>query len=97
VVQPTAVPTRSGGSGPNIVEYALAAKHAPGTRIYNRIALNAAQRAERNCAKFPSPDLAQQDFLSRGGPQRDPQGLDPDGDGFACSWDPRPFQLARGG
>jgi len=21
-------------------------------------------------------------------------GLDPDGDGFACSWDPTPFRLA---
>ncbi len=97
VVQPTAVPTRAGGAVPNIVEYALSTTHAPGTKIYSRVGLNAAQRAARNCAKFASPDLAQQDFLARGGPQRDPQGLDPDGDGFACTWDPRPFQLARGG
>lgn len=97
VVQPTAVPTRAGGTVPNIVEYALSTTHAPGTKIYGRVGLNAAQRAARNCGKFASSDLAQQDFLARGGPQRDPQGLDPDGDGFACTWDPRPFQLARGG
>lgn len=97
LVQPTAVPTRSGGTGPNIVAYALEARHPVGTKIYSRVGLNAAQRAARNCAKFASPDLAQQDFLARGGPRRDPQGLDPDGDGFACAWDPRPFQLARGG
>lgn len=97
VVQPTAVPVRAGSAGPNIVEYALSVTHAIGTRVYSRVGINQVQRAERNCAKFPSPDLAQQEFLARGGPERDPQGLDPDGDGFACTWDPRPFQLARGG
>ena len=39
--------------------------------------------------------IAQAEFLRRGGPDRDPKALDPDGDGFACSWDPRPFQAAR--
>ncbi|NDH39999.1 MAG: hypothetical protein EBY45_06195 [Gammaproteobacteria bacterium] len=29
-------------------------------------------------------------------PERDPMGLDPDGDGFACGWDPEPFRLAFG-
>jgi hypothetical protein len=33
--------------------------------------------------------------LSNGGPERDRLGLDPDGDGFACYWDPTPFRLAR--
>ena len=27
--------------------------------------------------------------------ERDRMGLDPDGDGFACAWDPAPFRLAR--
>jgi hypothetical protein len=35
--------------------------------------------------------------LARGGPDKDPRGLDPDGDGFACGWDPAPFLLAEGG
>ena len=45
------------------------------------------------CARYGSPDLAQQAFLAAGGPDRDRRGLDPDGDGFACAWDPRPFRL----
>ncbi len=49
---------------------------------------------ERNCAKYGSPDLAQMAFLSKGGPKRDRMGLDPDGDGYACSWDPAPFRQA---
>jgi hypothetical protein len=32
--------------------------------------------------------------LANGGPERDKEGLDPDGDGFACGWDPRPFRSA---
>jgi len=27
-----------------------------------------------------------------GGPKMDPKGIDPDGDGFACYWDPKPFR-----
>ena len=44
--------------------------------------------------RYASPDKAQQDFLAKGGPDRDRLGVDPDGDGFACSWDPRPFRTA---
>jgi hypothetical protein len=47
-----------------------------------------------SCAKYASSDQAQQDFLAKGGPDRDRMGVDPDGDGFACSWDPRPFRTA---
>ena len=97
VVQPTAVPTRNGASGPNIVDYALSTTHAVGTGMYSRLKLAAGQRYDRNCAKYPSADLAQQDFLLRGGPKTDRMGLDPDGDGFACSWDPSPFRRARSG
>ncbi|MBJ2153389.1 hypothetical protein [Paracoccus sp. IB05] len=92
VVQPGALPVRPGESGPNIVEFALATTHAPGVQMYNR------SRSSKDpmvaCAKYTSPDLAQQDFLARGGPDKDRQGLDPDGDGFACGWDPRPFRTA---
>mgnify|MGYP000454045377 CR=1 FL=1 len=48
------------------------------------------------CAKYASADLAQEDFLQRGGPERDRKGLDPDGDGYACNWDPTPFRAAAG-
>lgn len=97
VIQAEALPKRTGGEGPNIVDYALATKHPRGTQVYRRIGVNLQGKAERNCAKYASPDRAQSDFLSKGGPQRDRLGLDPDGDGYACAWDPRPFRKAVGG
>lgn len=95
VVQPTAVPTRTGSSGPNIVEFALSTNNAVGTSLYNRTNLLAGNRFERNCAKFGSSDQAQEAFLRSGGPERDRTGIDPDGDGFACHWDPTPFRNVR--
>lgn len=92
------LPSRNGSAGPNIVEYALRTKHAPGTPLYRRGGLMSSQsKHERNCAAYSGPDIAQIDFLSKGGPERDRMQLDPDGDGFACSWDPRPFRRAAGG
>jgi hypothetical protein len=93
VDQPTALPSRSGAEGPNIVQYALSATNNVGEQVYKRSSLGLSN-PDRNCAKYPSPDLAQQAFLEAGGPDRDRKGLDPDGDGFACSWDPRPFRSA---
>lgn len=93
-VQPSALPERN-DSGPNIVAYALQTSNPIGQRIYRRSGFNALARFQRNCPKYGSPDLAQADFLARGGPKRDRRGLDPDGDGYACDWDPRPFRKAR--
>lgn len=93
VVQPGALPQRSGETGPNIVDYALATRHAPGTQLHKRSSLRA-NRAAAACVKYGSPDQAQEAFLAKGGPDRDRLGLDPDGDGFACGWDPRPFRTA---
>lgn len=96
VVQPQAIGSRPSDVGPNIVAYALASTQAIGTPVYRRVGLNKDGKFARNCAQYPSPDQAQLDFLRRGGPERDPLGLDPDGDGYACSWDPRPFRKAVG-
>ncbi|MGJ8617239.1 MAG: hypothetical protein ACSHWS_10385 [Sulfitobacter sp.] len=96
VVQPEALPDR-GDTGPNIVAYALQNKHAVGTEIYPRRGLNKASKFERSCAEFSHPDQAQMAFLEAGGPTRDRKGMDPDGDGFACSWDPSPFRRAAQG
>ncbi|MDK3018143.1 hypothetical protein [Pseudodonghicola flavimaris] len=93
-VEPTAVPQRTGDTGPNIVRYALSTRNQKGQPIYNRGGLKLAGRTERNCAKYGSADLAQMAFLEKGGPERDRMGLDPDGDGFACGWDPAPFRQA---
>jgi hypothetical protein len=92
VVQPTDLPQRPGDTGPNIVEFALATTHAPGVQLYQR--RGGLRSADAACAKYASSDQAQQDFLAKGGPERDRMGVDPDGDGFACAWDPRPFRTA---
>lgn len=93
VVQPGALPARPGETGPNIVEYALATKHAPGVQLHKRSSFRSSNPAAA-CGRYGSPDLAQEAFLAKGGPDRDKLGLDPDGDGFACAWDPRPFRSA---
>ncbi|MFZ5962743.1 hypothetical protein ACOXXX_07300 [Thalassococcus sp. BH17M4-6] len=95
VIQPTALPTRSGSDGPNIVDYALRTTNARGTPLYRRSSFTSEAKAQRACAAYESDDLAQEAFLAAGGPERDRRGLDPDGDGFACTWDPTPFRAVR--
>lgn len=92
VVQPTAVPSREGAEGPNIVQYAISTRNPVGQKVYSRSAFSSGARFARNCGKYASPDLAQEAFLASGGPERDRLGVDPDGDGFACGWDPTPFR-----
>ncbi len=93
VIQPGALPVRSGDAGPNIAEYAIATTNPVGEPLYDRPSIYLVN-VKVACSKFTSPDLAQQAFLASGGPQSDKKGLDPDGDGFACDWDPRPFRAA---
>ncbi len=95
-VAPTALPTREGSQQPNIVAYALSTSHPRGTRVHRRTGFNAAAKFQRNCAVYASNDEAQIDFLVNGGPARDRMGLDPDGDGYACGWDPAPFRRIGG-
>ncbi len=92
VVQPEALPDRS-EAGPNIVAFAIQTRHARGTKVYRRSFTRAA-KTQRACAAYSSADQAQIDFLAQGGPDRDRAGVDPDGDGFACSWDPSPYRRA---
>ncbi len=94
VIAPTALPARPNRTFASIVEFALATTNEVGQPLYSRSKILAQSRFERNCAKYASSDLAQEAFLKAGGPQRDRYGLDPDGDGFACYWDPKPFRLA---
>ena len=96
VVAPTALPDAPQDTGPNIVQYALSAPNRLGQEYYSRFALSGQGRYRRNCGDYRNPDEAQRDFLARGGPERDPRGIDPDGDGFACAWDPAPFLVAVG-
>ncbi|MBT8412124.1 MAG: hypothetical protein KJP02_10050 [Octadecabacter sp.] len=96
LIEVTDLPDRSGNTGPNIVQYALQAPNDRGEPVFTRTGLSSESRFQRNCAAYRSPDDAQRDFLSRGGPQRDRLGLDPDGDGFACGWDPQAFRALAG-
>lgn len=91
VIAPTAVPQRTGDEGVNIVQFAMQTSHPVGTMMYSRGSILPKNQA-RACAKFASPDQAQQWFLENGGPAKDRRGLDPDGDGYACAWDPTPFR-----
>ncbi|MCG7494283.1 hypothetical protein MHM86_12045 [Thalassobius sp. Cn5-15] len=97
VVTPTALPSRNGAEGPNIVAYALQTRHSVGQPVYKRLFAASEKRALRNCAAYASDDQAQTAFLAKGGPERDRLGLDPDGDGYACRWDPTPFRAYSGG
>lgn len=96
VITPTAVPQRTGADGPNIVAYALETKHAPGTKMYSRLKIGGVSRYEKACARYGSDEAAQLAFLEKGGPKNDRLGVDPDGDGYACKWDPSPFRRAAG-
>ena len=95
VIQPTPVPERAAAGGPNIVEFALSTSHPKGQQVYSRSPFGGENRQARACAEFFAPDQAQQEFLARGGPERDRMGVDPDGDGYACDWDPAPFRAVR--
>ena len=96
VIQPQALPKRT-DTGPNIVAYALATSHPVGTKKYRRNAINAKKRYERSCGQYRYKDQAQTAFLAAGGPKRDRAGMDPDGDGYACRWDPSVFRNISGG
>lgn len=95
VATPQAVPERPRGTGPNIVAFALSTSNAVGQQVYRRSGRVNEERYRRACAKYGSSDQAQAAFLEAGGPNSDRRGLDPDGDGFACFWDPTPFRNAR--
>lgn len=82
------------GSTPVLVRYAFAAQHAPGTRVWARQGGSDAA-AQQACARYTDTARAQMAFLAAGGPERDPQGMDPDGDGFVCGWDPAPYRVRQ--
>lgn len=92
-VQPTALPSRPDEATPNIVQYALTSSHPKGVKRFKRSPFQFGN-LQQKCAEFATANEAQEAFLAAGGPQRDRKGLDPDGDGYVCGWDPAPFRLA---
>lgn len=75
---------------PRVAAFAIRTTHAPGQRQWRRNPFRRNNAA--NCAAYESRDLAQDAFLREGGPERDPMGLDPDGDGFVCGFDPAGYR-----
>lgn len=94
IVTVTSVPTGGATSGPNVMAYALQTRHNVGTSMYRRVNPLRWSRWESACLQFVNQDAAQEAFLAAGGPERDRQNLDPDGDGFACWWDPQVYRQA---
>ncbi|MDE3079517.1 MAG: hypothetical protein KGI94_05765 [Paracoccaceae bacterium] len=95
VIQPQPLPERPNSDGPNLASYALSTSNPIGHRIYKRFSLFGDAGYQRACARYSSPDKAQIAFLADGGPKNDPMGLDPDGDGYACTWNPAPFRAVK--
>lgn len=92
IVQPTEL-ERPADDGPNIISYALErARPLGASGSFDRSALASERRAQSKCEGYRSADAAQEEFLGAGGPERDRLGLDPDGDGNACRWDPATFR-----
>ncbi|MEM9435082.1 MAG: hypothetical protein AAGA12_14250 [Pseudomonadota bacterium] len=91
VIEPTALPRRPGSIAPTPIEFALQTSHPVGSKQYSRSGFGAGRVAEK-CAEFRSAEQAQDAFLKQGGPRRDRLGLDPDGDGYACAWNPAKYR-----
>ena len=71
----------------NVARFARETKNKKGEKIYTRLSFSIYDNWNE-CSKFKTKDEAQRTFLTDGGPYKDRFNLDPDGDGFACEWDP---------
>jgi hypothetical protein len=92
IVQPGRLPNRV--DGVNVALYAQQSSNGLGERAYDRT-VGARVAGVGACGRHRDPDAAQRAFLAAGGPEGDRLGLDPDGDGFACSFDPAPYRALR--
>ena len=75
----------------NVATFARNTINKKGTRVYTRLNKNNLNHWAE-CSKFKTKDDAQRRFLNQGGPYLDKYNLDPDGDGFACDWDPEVYR-----
>jgi hypothetical protein len=91
IVEPGALPSQA-GSGENIALFAQRTTNAVGEQVYPR---NRGLGFGNGCGRYQTADAAQRAFLAAGGPQQDSYNLDPDGDGFACAWDPAPYRALK--
>lgn len=77
---------------PRVAAFALRTTHQPGERQWRRNPLR--RDGSSICGQFATRDEAQDRFLRDGGPERDPNGMDPDGDGFVCGFDPNALRAS---
>lgn len=92
IIEPGALPNIV--AGVNIGLYARETTNSVGERVYRRAVIKSRISAVE-CGKFSTTDDAQRYFLANDGPEKDPLNLDPDGDGFACSWSPDFYRSLR--
>ncbi|NNU79988.1 hypothetical protein HMH01_05995 [Halovulum dunhuangense] len=90
VVEPMPVPQQDINA--NVVAFARETTHPVGTKRYNRPAFRSRIQSASVCRRFETNDEAQRQFLANGGPETDRFNLDPDGDGFACEFDPERYR-----
>jgi len=90
IVEPEPVPQTD--TSANVVAFARDTSHPVGTKRYNRPAFRDRVQAASTCRRFDSDEEAQRQFLSNGGPNNDRYNIDPDGDGFACDFDPEVYR-----
>ena len=93
VVEPEPVPQADINA--NVVKFARETTHPVGTRRYNRPAFRDRLQSAAVCRRFDTADEAQRRFLANGGPDTDRFNLDPDGDGFACKFDPEKYRKLK--
>ena len=75
----------------NVAKFARDTKNNKGEKIFTRLSFSIYDNWNE-CSKFKTKDEAQRKFLKDGGPYKDRFNLDPDGDGFACDWDPEIYR-----
>ena len=74
----------------NLAVFARSVSNKVGEKIYYRNFLSTENNS--SCKKFSNKNAAQIFFLENGGPKNDFYNVDPDGDGFACKWDPEIYR-----
>jgi len=90
VIDPEPVPQQDINA--NVVAFARETSHPVGTKVYNRPVFRNRMQSASVCRRFESNEEAQRQFLANGGPNTDRYNLDPDGDGFACDFDPEKYR-----
>ncbi len=94
-IAPAALPERTGDAVSPVVAYVLSAPNGLGEAIYDRLPVKP-ETYQKACQRYATAEAAQEAFLKAGGPKRNGKKLDPDGDGYACDFDPTPFRQAAG-